>query len=728
MDTSSAAVTSSSATTEATATTATKATDAKPKEEVKVIKRRTSGNPSEEEITCVVCFAIADDPIVLPGCNHVVCCGCVGRVLHAVSVCDLKSNMELMDSLDGEVLTTKVMICASCGAEGKVKPGAELEKNPLLTAVCAEKRLLISNAQRVNCSVCQEEGRSTAADLDCTNCDVAFCKSCWDATHRGGMKRHVTAVIKASRNPNQLSNCFKHPNEQCKIFCNTCKENICYICATVSNSPHHGHVIVPIGDAIEEAQKAISEAMVPLQEKKRALIAQKERIPKLMALLDERQKETEAEVTKKLVGLNELWSAFTAQLSESGKTKSNLQRQCLGILGSQLDSALEQLDTFTYQATTVLPSMDDGKMMSLNALICQISENMQKFSKLEVMDIPDPQLFLKAPDTLPTQFAKLLESCSVERPPLPPIVVIMPFSSFANVSGTDDLIISSTTTLTDENITKSYRNIVIKKGAVVTVSAWNGTTGGVARLSCFSFSLEEGATIDVSGKGYRGADTIKTNEQEGQASQGESEKGMGTKAKTPNGSGGGGGNGSGKFGSTGGGGGGYTNKGSNADDNKYSGGTYPGGEGGLAIEIPQDVEKLPLGSGGGAGHPYSTGTAGAGGNGGGVVKIVSNLAEINGTILSNGLPGGEGNQYSSGGGGGSGGAIALKVASRLVIGPTAVLTANGGKGGEAHPTCGNISSNGGNGSIGTVIIHVATKELAQMEGKITPPATIRTGN
>lgn len=443
----------------------------------------------------------------------------------------------------------------------------------------------------------------------------------------------------------------------------------------------------------------------------------------LINVLDTHQKETEAEVGKQVAALTELWTAFTTRLAEGGRVKSDMQRKALQVLSAQLDSTIEQIDTFANQGNIVLQGMDASKMFSLSALVGQLSANVTKFSRLDVMDIPNPQLFLKSPDNINITISKLLESCSVEMPPLPPLVVLMPFSSFGTVSGTDDLIISSDTTLTEENITKAYRNVVIKKGAVVTVSAWNGTTGGFARIQCFSFTLEEGGSIDVSNKGYRGAEVIKTNEQEGQASQGESDKGVGKKERTPNGSGGGGGNGSGRFGSTGGGGGGYATKGTNGDDNKYSGGTNPAGEGGLAVDLTVDLDKIPLGSGGGAGHPYTTGTAGPGGNGGGVVKITSHLAEIHGTILSNGGPGGEGQQYSSGGGGGSGGAVILKVGSRLVIGPTGVITANGGIGGLAHPTCGNISANGGAGSVGAVFIQIPRKEMYQGEGKITPAPT-----
>ncbi|MFO0557919.1 MAG: hypothetical protein U0269_07855 [Polyangiales bacterium] len=114
------------------------------------------------------------------------------------------------------------------------------------------------------------------------------------------------------------------------------------------------------------------------------------------------------------------------------------------------------------------------------------------------------------------------------------------------------------------------------------------------------------------------------------------------------------------------------------------------------------------GAGGGGGDPcvaygYSYGVGGGGGGGGGALRIVSavSITVADRAIVS--VQGGNGGNGSStvasgGGGGGSGGAIDLR-APRLVVSPMANIRASGGRGGAAMQA---NSGSGGNGGPGRV--------------------------
>ncbi len=252
----------------------------------------------------------------------------------------------------------------------------------------------------------------------------------------------------------------------------------------------------------------------------------------------------------------------------------------------------------------------------------------------------------------------------------------------------------------------------------LTAQAWNGTTGGILVFDV-SNTLTLGATIDVSGLGFRGGD-ISNNPDggcgsgspdyfypltqpglfqwvSGGAMKGEGISELGSdklagKGKLANG--GGGGN---KHNCGGGGGGGFTTGGHGGE--ALAGcslsGNYGGGGAGLGAIIAQN--RLIPGGGGGCGD-YNNGVGSNGTNGGGIIMIRANtIIAGNDSMLANGLD--EtivGTSIADGvGGGGAGGLIFLDVTN---YNGNLILQANGGKGGDQNPTYGCVGTGGGGGT------------------------------
>eukprot|EP01125_Pyxidicula_operculata_P019233 TRINITY_DN695_c0_g1_i10.p1 TRINITY_DN695_c0_g1~~TRINITY_DN695_c0_g1_i10.p1 ORF type:complete len:770 (-),score=229.44 TRINITY_DN695_c0_g1_i10:26-2335(-) len=260
-----------------------------------------------------------------------------------------------------------------------------------------------------------------------------------------------------------------------------------------------------------------------------------------------------------------------------------------------------------------------------------------------------------------------------------------------------------------------FSNVTVEEGAKLTTVGWDGKSGGRIKMNVRRKMLIEGC-VDVSGLGYRGGDVV-SNESNGMAYQGESMNGLGKKDVNPNDGGGGGGTGSGNYGSAGGGGGSYGTEGSPAHPNTYDNQVrHVGGKQGLPYGSDSDLvdrrhnnNQLYLGSGGGSGHPYTSGTGGKGGYGGGSIHIIATVIEIKGEgrVSANGSDGENGTGYGSGGGGGSGGSILLE-AKDIILDPSSSgsgskITVDGGKGGDIDINYGTqnyysvISSIGGKG-------------------------------
>jgi gliding motility-associated-like protein len=211
---------------------------------------------------------------------------------------------------------------------------------------------------------------------------------------------------------------------------------------------------------------------------------------------------------------------------------------------------------------------------------------------------------------------------------------------------------------------------------------WDKTnqTGGVLVVYA-NDTLELGADIDATGKGFRGAATTYNNNTlccpypsfwlndtyvDSAGLKGEGFMGSSftyTRGQGPAGNGGGGGGG---FGSGGGGGGGATGGSSVGIGGKGGRGIYNcasgnGGAYGQNSFAPYTDNRVLMGGGGGAGRAQYVNEGTAGGNGGGIVIIIANYLKTNGyTVRSNGEDVTDiAKNFAGAGGGGGGGSVML---------------------------------------------------------------------
>jgi gliding motility-associated-like protein len=276
----------------------------------------------------------------------------------------------------------------------------------------------------------------------------------------------------------------------------------------------------------------------------------------------------------------------------------------------------------------------------------------------------------------------------------------------------------------------SYNSILVD--AELTCAPWDSLkhTGGVLSM-IVGKTIKLNANIDVTGKGFRGGDTVSgaglcvrsdvnrfnkysfPRDSTNSGFKGESPASSGwvdfstqypifpnySKGKGANLSGGGGGNGNFS------GGGGGANYGAGGKGGRESNSCSPPEDGGLGgkqiIFTALDGGIFP-GSGGGS-STYKAGSASfPGGNGGGIIIIICDSIIGNGKIIkadgAGALNAGAAN--TGAGGGGGGGSIALYLGG--LSNSNLTLSANGGKGGDNTPQ---FFGEGGGGGGGLILIN-----------------------
>ena len=296
-------------------------------------------------------------------------------------------------------------------------------------------------------------------------------------------------------------------------------------------------------------------------------------------------------------------------------------------------------------------------------------------------------------------------------------------------NGSDGELIVTTAVTLESGRLYQYRSLTIRAGGSITVGAWDGQRGGVLRLMVAgSMTIEQGGSITLTGRGYRGG--VSMNANGGTSNQGESPVGVGAASTAVNGGGGGGGLSRNAYGSVGGGGGGYGTRGADAEPNRYVGGNHPGGVGGNVYENQRDVRIVEdlgnMGSGGGGGSGVDGGAqGGVGGSGGGNIIVNAMIFDNNGVINNDGNAGSSSvvGNYGSGGGGGSGGSIMVTAGELKAYG---TITAVGGAGGNAGPNNGypGICSNGGQGGDGRIRIIVQQPVAPNVSNALVSPRPV----
>jgi hypothetical protein len=635
---------------------------------------------SEMLICCSICMETYNDsdrtPRVL-SCGHSFC----------------------QETIQQLVKSDKVQ-CPKCRATTKLIDGSvtSLPKNfdflDALEVLAMKKQ--VESKEVPKCHECNEN----EAKLSCPHCEngVVLCEACDRALHQfKTLKSHVRKRLSNGNvSIDSTPMCDTHSSKLVELFCKTDDQFVCTLCCLIG--AHKGHEF----SALEEAEIAISQE---LKEMTGNITEMNSNLDGLSASMMKAQRGIQESSEASLKLIEETFSNIRNQVN----TRETVLKQQTVVLAKQTLQDIERKRELTGKvhnefviALQELQKMESISLFKKMKLMTTLKKNQDAYEKL-IEALPPKQSSEIKFVALGLSELKLnqigLLSCE-EKVELP---LSVGFSSNAT-----NLLVSpgSNVSLLSNGEVNEFKRIVVKSGAVLTTSGWDGSKGGFLRLKAREVIVERGGKIAMSGKGYRGGGG--QGSVEGIGMQGESSTGPGSSSVQPNSTGGGGGIGSGNYGSAGGGGGGDKTMGTDADINKHQGKLNSGGIGGRST-----MERGCRGGGGGSGFAYSSGANPKGGNGGGVVWIEAKMVKVEGTIECNGASGENGvPQHHSGAGGGAGGSVVILAKS---VEGAHNLQVSGGNGGERSPSQSSpeTSSKGGNGGQGWIVINEELREVKE---------------
>jgi len=190
--------------------------------------------------TCPICQDVLDNPKSLP-CLHAFCLKCLQ------GYCKEKC-------LGDEVP------CPVCKKEFEI-PDDGLDGLPhhvfIQQLVDFREATSGEESNAVSCEVCVQESdeiseKIPTATTYCVDCDQKLCDQC-SRPHRrmkGGAHQVKPLGAEVEQEVIKLrgSSCDKHKDEQVKLYCHDCKENICVLCFAVKHRNHNSGEISEVSD------------------------------------------------------------------------------------------------------------------------------------------------------------------------------------------------------------------------------------------------------------------------------------------------------------------------------------------------------------------------------------------------------------------------------------------------------------------------------------------------
>jgi hypothetical protein len=562
---------------------------------------------------------------------------------------------------------------------------------------------------RVPCFECVEN----EAVRFCIQCDKDTCASCDEAVHSLRSFAEHTRVKLAAK-PAPAPKCKLHPSRNIELFCADCRDACCALCAVTG--AHKGHECSMIAAVLLRERTALEAAVARCK----VDLAAAEQVSAVINQQREQYgKDRDRFVARLCADADVIRAALSAKVDEMKQRieahAATYDRYEFAPLVAAFDGNRAAANAARAEAASTAAISGVSFIAAVRDQPAQLEARADTCRKLAAETIvPQPVLeYALEPHSHDGQ--QMLHVGAIAKHVLAAIAALDAHLE-ACIVDVKNLIVDGVVALASDRV-HEYQSIIVRRGGVLTVAAWNAETraGGVLRVRVARhLVIEEGGAIDVSGKGCPGG-----------AGVADAPSFQGTCAATAsasascaaNASAGGGGRAASAFGSIGGGGGGYGTAGADAELNRLYGQSNAGGVGGAAFGDSSSLEEdaLPVGAGGGGGSGCNGLAGGCGGAGGGALSIAAGTLVNRGTILANGAAGasGSGNR-ASGGGGGSGGSI--RIAVRSLGGGTAFgrVRSEGGARGEAGPNAGHrgICSAGGAGGAGRIRVALAAAAAA----------------
>ena len=345
-------------------------------------QRKKALEKVDDQVSCAVCLEDYTEPKVL-ACLHVFCKKCLERLV-------------VQDAAN------RIVCCPNCRGTTRLPQDgvSQLQSAFYIHHLFEVRDILqkVSSADKTTCDKCGE-GEAKAY---CRDCGGFVCQECitvhkkWKKDFAGheissleDIEKEVAALVPPKK---VVMTCSKHPNEQLKLYCETCNELICRDCTVKAHCrPEHQYDLV--NDCFQKHKDAILKSLQPT---KRNLGIVSEAITEVNARSD--RLETRGEQTKERIRgtidrLHDLLEARKQELSSQVDDLVKASRKSLDTQCGEFELTQTQLSSCVEFVEESLRTGTHEEVLSLKKQVVERAEQMTRdFDPTQFQLKPELQL------------------------------------------------------------------------------------------------------------------------------------------------------------------------------------------------------------------------------------------------------------------------------------------------------------------------------------------------
>jgi len=220
-----------------------------------------SASVTNDWTTCPICLEVFDNPKSLP-CIHGFCLKCLERYFK--------------DNSPGDEVP-----CPLCRKEFKIPSDGVvgLQHHFFIQHLVDARSASSKSTDEVACEVCLEENEGNSEEIPtatiyCIDCKQKLCDRCSRPHKKMANGAHLLKPLGAELEQEVIklrgSYCDKHKDEQVKLYCHDCDENICLMCYAVKHRNHESSEILEVASnfrpRIDEDDKRVLSAINAVRE------------------------------------------------------------------------------------------------------------------------------------------------------------------------------------------------------------------------------------------------------------------------------------------------------------------------------------------------------------------------------------------------------------------------------------------------------------------------------
>ena len=307
--------------------------------------------------TCSICLDVFDNPKSLP-CLHAFCLKCLQNYFK-----DKRSGDEVP--------------CPLCRKEFQIPSDGlvDLQHHFFIQRLVDVRNVSSEEFREVPCVVCLEESHGSAEEIAtatvyCVDCRQKLCERCSRPHKRWAGGAHQLEPLGAELEQELIqlrgNSCDKHKDEQVKLYCHQCNENICLMCFAVKHRSHESDEIPEVAENFRPRIDANNEQLVSRISAVRHLVDQtKQNLSKFFIDADN----VEKTVLQTGDEIKQLVDKQTSELvSELQSVKSDCAKQAQAVQ-DRLQLALVAMESFHAYSRELL---DKGRPSDVTRAACEL--------------------------------------------------------------------------------------------------------------------------------------------------------------------------------------------------------------------------------------------------------------------------------------------------------------------------------------------------------------------